>query len=257
MRRAARLALTAALACSVCSCREKLPPPITETKPAVSSEVKTKPPEKKDYVVLALESPRIVLIGDSIVHDNKALVSRRILTILSEEKGETLVANKTKRGELVRYWIGKQFDQSVSSKDYNIIVLQGGVNDIMWWVMQSKPAARENIFRRLLNRFGEMIAQAEENKKVLVLVTVSPWKDKGPWNTEAQRYTERLNQWMKKQETRKGVFAADTYSALVSKTDPYAMDERYQGKDVQHPNGEGSRVIADTILRAIHVDKNK
>ncbi|MBN1170241.1 SGNH/GDSL hydrolase family protein [Candidatus Micrarchaeota archaeon] len=194
--------------------------------------------------------PKIVILGDSILSWNDSYVSQKIYEKISEKNDESIVTNSARQGQLVRDWIGEQFDKYVIDRNYNTIVLQGGVNDIMWWIMQSRPAAREHEFQKLIKIFETMVEDAGINEKALVLVTVSPWKNKGQWNGQAQEFTERLNSWMREQRGKKHVYLADSYSALVQPGDQF-MKPEYQGKDAQHPNEKGSAVIAKVISKAL------
>lgn len=206
------------------------------------------------YVASALESPRIVVFGDSIVHYSDELVSRRLARAINESKDGGAPATAvgiTKGGQLMNGWIGGQFERRVAAADNNIIVLQGGVNDIGWWGKLSNSPAREESFRRLLSRLEGMVADGIANRKVLVLVSVSPWKGAPYWSEEGQKYTVRLNSWMKGQAGKAGVYFADTYSALESACEPGMLEKGYRGVDVQHTNDAGRMLIGEVIASSL------
>jgi lysophospholipase L1-like esterase len=206
-----------------------------------------------DYVTLALKSPKIVVLGDSIVHGSNELVARTVGQTINSgyDSGQfASVKGVTKGGQLVRGWIGYQFGKQVTDKNNNIIVLEGGVNDIGWWGKLTNSPVREDAFIKLIAKFGEMIQSAIDNKKVLVLVTVSPWKDSPYWSPEGQKYAVRLNDWMKSQASH-GVLVADTYSALEDCREKDYLAKNYRGGDIQHPNDAGKRVIGERIAGAL------
>lgn len=223
----------------------------------LSTSMKTERHPKATYVTKALEAPKIVLLGDSIVHYSSELVSRRLLQILTEDYGlSASIQSVTKGGQLIKGWIGGNFEKYVTDPKFNIIVLQGGVNDIGWFGRTGKSRPREEQMQKLRSRFDEMVKEAQHNQKVLVLVTVSPWKGQTTWDSTGQEYTEWLNSWMKSQATASGIYAADTYLRLVNK-EPACDLERdiltrgYQGVDVQHTNDSGRRAIAEVISDAM------
>ncbi|HSB47463.1 MAG TPA: SGNH/GDSL hydrolase family protein [Candidatus Bilamarchaeum sp.] len=215
-------------------------------------------PPQEDFVSSALKSPKIVLFGDSIVHYSDELVSRRLGQVLvSGDAGPgASVLGVTKGGERVTGWIGKQFDKYVGDPDFNIVVLQGGVNDIGWYGKTGRTRARREAYEKLVEKFSGMVDAALENRKIIVLVTVSPWKGQPHWNEAGQEDSERLNAWMKSQASRHGVFVADTYAALVT-ANPRCERERdtlepgYRGGDMQHTNDAGRKVIGETVAKAL------
>ncbi|MFN7990730.1 MAG: SGNH/GDSL hydrolase family protein [Candidatus Micrarchaeia archaeon] len=214
------------------------------------------PPAPEGYATVALQSPRIVVLGDSIMHYSDELVSRRVQEVISSDAGAVSVKGVTKGGQLINGWIGSQFDRYVTDPDNNIIVLQGGVNDIGWYGKTGHTATRDEAFDKLIKRFGDMVQKAIDNRKVIVLVTVTPWKGQPHWNAVGQENSEKLNSWMKEQARRPGVYLADTYSALVTK-DPGCESEKdtlargYRGVDVQHTNDAGRKVIGEVIAQSL------
>jgi lysophospholipase L1-like esterase len=215
--------------------------------------------EIPEYVAKALRSPKIVLIGDSIVHYSNELVSRRLAEAINSSADSGAFASAegvTKGGQLVNGWIGYQFDRLVADKGNNVIVLQGGVNDIGWYGRTGRTRMREEAFQKLMARFEDAIRKAQDNGKVLVLVTVSPWKGQPHWNEVGQENSERLNSWMRMQTSRPGVFVADTYSELVSRcqSEKDMLARGYRGADVQHTNDAGRKLIGEVVARALGFD---
>ncbi len=240
---------------------DRLPPPAhVEEAPAAAPAPKVEEQAvAHDYVSEALKHPRAIVLGDSIMHYSDELVSRRLEEAMADGLGpeaRASVKGVTKGGQLINGWIGSQFDKHVRDPAYNIIVLQGGVNDIGWWGKTGHTKIRDQAFARLSERYEAMVKAALDNGKVIVLVTVSPWKGQVTWNAVGQEETEELNSWMKAQAGRKGVFVADTYSVLVAK-DPACESERdslargYRGGDVQHPNDEGKKAIGEVIALSL------
>ncbi len=222
------------------------------------------PAPSRDYVDESLAHPHAVVLGDSIMHYSDELVARRLKEVMDGSlggDGRASVKGVTKGGQLINGvngngWIGRQFDRYVADPDINLIVLQGGVNDIGWFGKTGHSKAREEWISRMMERFGEMVEAAIRNKKALVLVTVSPWKGQTTWNGVGQEETEALNSWMKEQARRRGVFVADTYSELVTSGEGCTLDmgmlkRGYRGVDVQHPNDAGKKAIAEIIARSL------
>ncbi|MEW6035278.1 MAG: hypothetical protein AB1529_01580, partial [Candidatus Micrarchaeota archaeon] len=116
----------AAAAISSINCAKPEPDRIPETPiPRIvqdATPLDSRPLVLEDYVSRALKSPRIVVIGDSIMTGYSGLVAGR----LGEAAGEVQVKDVTKGGQLVDGWIGRQFDMILSGPE-NVIVLQGGV----------------------------------------------------------------------------------------------------------------------------------
>jgi lysophospholipase L1-like esterase len=204
------------------------------------------------YVASALRNPRIVLLGDSIVHYSGELVSRRLQeAIRSAGHPDATVTGVTKGGQRVDGWIGRQFGKYVKDPGNNVIVLEGGVNDIGWYGKVGHARIRADAFGRMLSMLGGMVDTAREHGKVLVLVSVSPWKGQITWDAAGQDYTGELNRWMKDQSSKDGVFFADTYAVLGSACDPDALSRGYRGVDVQHPNDAGKKLIGETIAASM------
>src|SRR5512143_3505215 len=226
------------------------PLPGSEAKPRTAT-LEIQVPE---YVKAALASPRIVVLGDSIVHYSDELVSRRLASAINSSRDGGAPASATgvtKGGQLINGWIGSQVDRRVAAADNNIIVLQGGVNDIGWWGKLTDSPVREESFLKLLSRLDGMVSAAILNGKVLVLVSVSPWKGAQYWSGEGQKYTVRLNSWMHDEASRPGVFFADTYSVLESRCESGMLEKGYRGVDVQHTNDAGRMVIGEVIARSL------
>jgi len=209
-----------------------------------------------------MKMPRLIIVGDDIIENHSdQVVAKRIAELLHSDSAcsGTLgcdAIGKARGGQLIRDGIFKDFKDALTDPDTNTIAVQGGLHDMLWWITKTPVEGQEKSFMRLLSRFDEMAGMASQNKKLLLLMTMTPWRGIEGWTPEAQQFTVRLNDYLLSKRHTSGVLVLDTYKLLVI-TNPACeaeagmMKAGYRGKDHAHPNEAGQRVIAEGIVQAL------
>ncbi len=137
-----------------------------------------------------MRNPRIGIIGDSITHIGNSgngyarIIQRNIPNSIVEAHG--IVGNRT--GEMRR-----RFEADITAHNYNIVIIEGGVNDLPAVTSDSLIQRRVELIERNLTR---MIQMARENGSQVILLTVMPWAGYGTSSQSAQRATNELNRWI-------------------------------------------------------------
>jgi lysophospholipase L1-like esterase len=121
-----------------------------------------------------------------------------------------------------------------SATPYDVLILQGGLNDIA----SGAAAVEENL--KLL------IGCARDRGILVVVLTTTPWANSHSWSAEGQRQSNALNDWILNQ-AREGVVAVDL-SSLGAGMPPVLRTE-FDFGDHGHLNSEGAREVARLIAR--------
>jgi lysophospholipase L1-like esterase len=215
------------------------PPEKEEPKAVVPPQPEVKPPtERKPAVPIpsgdpVMRQPRVGVIGDSISEDS--IYSRNLQAILRETIPsayvETYGVKSNTTGQM-----RSRFRQDILDKNrYNIVVIQGGVNDI----------SGTNSVELIKANIGDMVAKARAKGMKVVLLTITPWKGWSSWSEENQKKTDEVNAWILSQGG-PGVHVVDMSSMGVGNALRPEFDE---DRNHLHPSSKGKaemgRLIAE------------
>ncbi|MBI5223815.1 SGNH/GDSL hydrolase family protein [Candidatus Micrarchaeota archaeon] len=206
-------------------------------------------------------SPRIGIIGDSITQIGGR--PRGYVGILqsnlpgSRVESHGIVGNRT--GEMVH-----RFGADILAHNYNIIIIEGGVNDLPAVRNRSQIRPRVELIERNLTRMIDMVRESDranrsraghENDppRQIILLTVMPWSEYGTSSSAAQEATNLLNQWILAQHNPQAGMRVVNLAAL-GEADPRTGFLRLRhdlSMDHLHPINYGSYHGQTEIARLI------
>lgn len=193
----------------------------------------------------SLIRPRIGVMGDSITHIGSSrggyigILQRNIPNSIAE--GHGIVGNRT--GEMRR-----RFQEDILNHNYNIVIIEGGVNDLPAVTNDSMIRARVDLIERNITRMAQM---ARDSGSQVIILTVMPWAGYGTSSTSAQRATEELNRrLLTHNDPQNGirVISMDTLGERDSRG--FLRLRSGLSLDNLHPINVGQQEIARAILSA-------
>jgi lysophospholipase L1-like esterase len=193
----------------------------------------------------SLIRPRIGVMGDSITHIGSSrggyigILQRNIPNSIAE--GHGIVGNRT--GEMRR-----RFQEDILNHNYNIVIIEGGVNDLPAVTNDSMIRARVDLIERNITRMAQM---ARDSGAQVIILTVMPWAGYGTSSTSAQRATEELNRrLLTHNDPQNGirVISMDTLGERDSRG--FLRLRSGLSLDNLHPINVGQQEIARAILSA-------
>ncbi|RME54581.1 hypothetical protein D6777_03325 [Candidatus Woesearchaeota archaeon] len=136
-----------------------------------------------------------------------------------------------------------EFERNNVPENYDIVIIMGGMNDV------------SSNFRKpiqIINDLESLYKKVKEKNKVLVAMTITPWKDHTSWTETKQAYTNSVNQWI----VGSGYpdFKVDTFSLLDINNDLKLDDDVSgctNGCDHMHFNSAGHKKIADALMNEV------
>jgi len=207
-------------------------------------------PQTSAAVRASLASPRIAIVGDSIMAH-------------SAVRDELLARTRDRGGRAYQFaavsastrQIRGAYDKNVKGKKaYNVVVIQGGTNDL-------GPYGKAET---AIGNLRYMVEDARREGKTVILCTIAPWEGHQLFRghkDKARRMTEEINRWIRGQANpAMGVFVVDLDPVLGQGSPPRIKDEylmkqtsgSYAGQyDYIHPNEKGRRAISDAIYEQV------
>lgn len=204
---------------------------------------------------------RVVVLGDSITKGVRTgvsaeeIFSSRIQQALIEEGRRVVVNNQGIGGERTDQALHRLAKDVLSQKPHVVLVMYG-TNDSYVDIGRKESRLTSRQFADNLTRITRQLQ--EQNVRV-VLMTEPRWGDKAAMNGAGEHPNERLEEFL--QQTRN--VAKDLKCPLV---DHYAVwsKAREGGQDLSewttdecHPNGEGHKQLADTILPMLRMELDR
>lgn len=190
-----------------------------------------------------LSSPRIGVMGDSITHIGESrngyigILQRNIPNSTAE--GHGIVGNRT--GEMRR-----RFQRDILDHNYNIVIIEGGVNDLPAVTNDSMIQRRVELIERNITRMAQM---ARDSGAQVIILTVMPWAGYGTSSQSAQRATEELNRrLLALNDPQNGIRVVNMESLGERDRNGFLRLRRDLSMDNLHPINRGQREIARAIL---------
>lgn len=224
---------------------QKERPVETSTAPPAKEITATSPtregPAGKIIPASLAKNAKIGIIGDSITagNENYGIPLLHILKSRYPAASVDLHGVQNEGTSLIR----SRFGSDIMENNYNIVVIQGGVNDVVMPKIKMEDI-RANI--------RDMIRTARGKGMSVVLLTITPWEGHPTSSAAAQRRTAELNDWMFSQAG-EGVVVVD-FSSMGEGSPPRLKKEYlrpFNPKDIDrmHPNKAGKdemgRIIAE------------
>lgn len=122
------------------------------------------------------------------------------------------------------------FDSDFPHAGDNFVMLQGGINDLVWANSDPNAAMRANM--------AAMIAAAEAANMMVVVYGAAPWKTgtNVTWTEARQAYTDSYNAWLASTYPH---YYSDIYAELEDPAVADAILPAYDSGDALHPNTTG------------------
>jgi hypothetical protein len=181
----------------------------------------------------------VLVIGDSITaHTNNGYAQQLSDILYLHEKPNYIFHVYGYSGEGTTF-IRKKFE-SIDLKPYSDIIILAGVNNI------KDPDT-------VIFDLTKMYKKGLDEKKRVIALTLTPWKNYSTWTVQKQKNTELVNQsitnYIKLVVSAvdyKNYIPVDIYSALLTNSfDCVTVDGL-------HPNGIGNLIIASEIYRTVY-----
>lgn len=126
------------------------------------------------------------------------------------------------------------------TQNYNILVIEGGVNDIRANVSEA------NIENNLNHIWHDALSR---NMRVYVL-TIMPFENSSDWTPDKQTELLDVNSWIKNNVPPE-VTIIDTYAALEDSANSGCLQSMFDSGDHIHPSQLGANAIANLVAAAI------
>ncbi len=204
------------------------------------------PQRRANYIDLGnptLLRPRIGVMGDSITHIGSSrggyvgILQRNIPNSVAE--GHGIVGNRT--GEMRR-----RFQEDILDHNYNIVIIEGGVNDLPAVTNDSMIRTRVDLIERNITRMAQM---ARDSGSQVIILTVMPWAGYGTSSPSAQRATEELNRRLLTHNDPQNGIRVVNMDALGERDSRGFLRLRSGlSRDNLHPINIGQQEIARAIL---------
>ncbi len=196
-------------------------------------------PEQKITAGDAFSHPRMIIVGDSIFAGDIMTPKLRAHLLTVDQKA-TLLNKAASSAHLED--IKRQLDAALADKSSNIILIDGGVNDI-----GAKP---EDIIKKIAAMRDSALAAG----KVVMVAKLTPWGNSRFWKENLQETWEKVNAEITKwNDPQKGVYVVDF--DWLGEGNPPHMKHEYASisskgeTDWLHPNTKGRQEMADFIFR--------
>ena len=194
---------------------------------------------------------RIAAVGDSLT--DKRSFGGGYLDYVQKRCPETRIDNFAKGGHMLNQ-IRQRFDSSVHNQPhgtYTHVVVWGGVNDLYSDLTAGRTPDKAQadllvIYEKARNKGAKVVA-----------ITVSPWAGFRRFHNERrQRYTVRLNRWIRAQLQQGTIdYLLDAYQ-LLSCGDQTRLCPEYEqsSRDGLHLGAPGHELLGKALFEAVFAD---
>lgn len=125
-----------------------------------------------------------------------------------------------------------------------VVILLEGINDIGRSFSPRNPS--DSITADALIAADKQIIERAHERGIRVIgATLTPYKGAGYASEQGEAVRQALNSWIRSSGAFDGVI--DFASSVADKTDPLAIDPRFNDGDKLHPNDAGYKAMADSI----------
>lgn len=194
----------------------------------------------------------LIGIGDSIMNDSG---QGRALTTMGEIIGATSVTNSGVGGQQLPD-IAARFEDDVVAFLPDVVIIQGGINDIN--AASSDPTAA------MISNVQSMLAQSQAAGIYPIVVLLSPEKAFAGWTTDKQTWSDSYNSQMEILLAASGIKYVNPYSFIEDQDVPDTLEPNYDSGDGLHWNVAGqyemgrayAQIFGSSPYSLVHVRAN-
>jgi lysophospholipase L1-like esterase len=185
---------------------------------------------EKAKTTAAADENRVVFFGDSITE----------LWKLADYFANRPYINRGISGETTSQMLVR-FRSDVIKLRPKVVVILGGINDL------SRNTGPKTL-KTIQGNLASMVTLARDNGIYVVLASLLPVRDYDTANDSRSDQIRRINRWINKYATERGVTYLDYYSAMA---DGKGLLKDELSNDGLHPNSRGYQVMAPLAAKAI------
>jgi len=194
----------------------------------------------------------VVVVGDSI---SKYEEDPEAFNYPDYMQAPTLIDNYAVPGTELAKEILAGFAAALDgSPGANGVIIEGGVNDLIWW-NHITPTAEEKLQTMQLAMMS-MTNEALTRDLDVLFINILPWKtDVWVWSEGKQALTLQYNAWLQRYSLLTGMPLVDAYSHMQSESgEEGALAPEYGGP--VHPNEAGAEALAAEVDRLIETARH-
>ncbi|HTW96050.1 MAG TPA: GDSL-type esterase/lipase family protein, partial [Candidatus Methylomirabilis sp.] len=172
----------------------------------------------------------VYTVGDSIMGEGSYQTQLRSLLGNSWD-----VINQAEAGEDTSMMLTEFQPNIIHRNDAEYIIIWGGINDAGNGVASTTAEAN----------LQSMYTAAHNAGAKVVAINISPFKGASYWSDAHQKTATDINTWINTAAINID-YKIDSYTLLVSSTEPYTLWSKYDSGDHLHPNSTGLNRVASS-----------